>query len=131
MCATPVCSEFRHPVLVDQNDADALRRSILAEIARVEAQVLTLRHSFDAIVEAAELTSTDDEHDPEGATIAYERQQVAALIRLAGEDLAALQYALMRVDDGTAGLCAACGHTIATARLHALPGVRTCISCAA
>ena len=116
---------------MDQNDADDLRRSIRAEIVRVEAQVLTLRQSFDAIVEAAELTSTDDEHDPEGATIAYERQQVAALIRLAGEDLASLQRALVRVNDGTAGLCEACGNTIATARLHALPGVRTCISCAA
>ena len=36
-----------------------------------------------AIVEGSELTSTDDEHDPEGATIAYERTQAIALLRQA------------------------------------------------
>lgn len=38
----------------------------------------SLASSFDGIVEAARDVATDDEHDPEGHTIAWERQQVAA-----------------------------------------------------
>ena len=64
-------------------------------------QIADLERSFAGIVEAAELTSTDDEHDPEGATIAYERAQVSALLRQARDDLVALDGALDRIDDGT------------------------------
>ncbi len=79
---------------------------------------------------AAELTSTDDEHDPEGPTIAYERAQVWALLRQAREDLVALDQALVRVDFGTATICSVCGGPIAIERVLALPAVRVCIGCA-
>jgi RNA polymerase-binding transcription factor DksA len=109
---------------------DDIERAIADEIARTQLQIANLEESFDAIVHAAELTSTDDEHDPEGATIAYERAQVAALLRQAREDLEALRDACERAADGTIGACAACGGPILVARLLALPGVRTCIGCA-
>ena len=54
---------------------------LLAERARTTAQIEALSRDFDSFVEAAELVATDDEHDPEGHTIAFERQQVAALLR--------------------------------------------------
>src|SRR4051812_8716758 len=41
---------------------------------------LALRRDFDRFVEAAQSVSTDDEHDPEGAGLAFERAQVAALL---------------------------------------------------
>ena len=40
----------------------------------------SLVSSFDGIVEATSDVATDDEHDPEGHTIAWERQQIAALL---------------------------------------------------
>ena len=92
--------------------------------------VANLERSFAGIVDAAELTSTDDEHDPEGATIAYERAQVSALLRQARDDLVALDGALERIDDGTLQTCAVCGDPIAVERLFALPSARTCIRCA-
>ncbi len=109
---------------------DELRALLIAERAHVEAQLASLRQRFDDIVAAAELTSTDDEHDPEGATIAYERAQVTALARQAEQDLAAIDAALGHVADGTVGICAECGGPIAWERLVALPGARTCIECA-
>ncbi len=93
-------------------------------------QIANLERSFAGIVDAAELTSTDDEHDPEGATIAYERAQVSALLRQARDDLVALDGALERIDDGTLQTCAVCGDPIAVERLLALPSARTCIRCA-
>ena len=100
------------------------------ERRRVLAQITSLQRTVDGIVEAAELTSTDDEHDPEGATIAYERAQALALLRQAREDLLALDVTRARIDDGTAAICESCGGPIPVERLLALPGVRRCVACA-
>lgn len=43
------------------------------------------------------MTSTDDEHDPEGTTIAFERAQVRSLLDQAKTDRAALQDATARL----------------------------------
>ena len=112
------------------DDIERLRTAIEVERARTSEQVTNLERSFAGIVDAAGLTSTDDEHDPEGATIAYERAQVSALLRQARDDLVALDDALGRVENGTIETCAVCGNPIALARLLALPSARTCIRCA-
>ena len=117
-------------VSVSPGEQDALRAAIAEERRRGGEQIDALQRGFNDIVEAAELTSTDDEHDPEGATIAYERAQVWALLRQARADLAALDGAVDRVDDGTIAVCIACGGPIAFERLLALPHTRTCINCA-
>lgn len=49
------------------------------ERARVVAVVESLAGEFEGIVAAADLGATDDEHDPEGSTIAFERQRVAGI----------------------------------------------------
>ena len=117
-------------VTIDANDLARVRDAIEIERARTIDQITNLERSFAGIVAAAELTSTDDEHDPEGATIAYERAQVSALLRQARDDLVALDGALERIDDGTLHKCAVCGDPIAVERLLALPSARTCIRCA-
>lgn len=109
---------------------DALRRAVLAERGATLAQVERLRSAFDEFVEASELVATDDEHDPEGHTIAFERQQVAALRRDAEARLAELDDALRRIEAGTYGTCARCGSPIGEERLRALPGTDRCVGCA-
>ncbi len=74
--------------------------------------------------------ATDDEHDPEGHTIAWERQQSASLLAHARSTLAEVDAALARLDDDRYGTCVACGTAIAPARLDALPSTPTCVSCA-
>jgi RNA polymerase-binding transcription factor DksA len=103
---------------------------LAGERSRTEAQIDALTRGFDDIVEASELVATDDEHDPEGATIAFERAQVAALLRDARTLLADLDRALARLADGTYGTCVACGEPIAPARLEARPATPTCVTCA-
>lgn len=90
-----------------------------------------LLRSFEGIVEASSDVATDDEHDPEGHTIAWERQQLAALLDEARLALAEIDAAERRLDDGTYGICTTCGGDIAPARLDALPATHTCVSCAA
>jgi RNA polymerase-binding transcription factor DksA len=100
------------------------------ERVRVSDQISSLQQSFNGIVDGTELTSNDDEHDPEGTTIAYERAQVSALLTQARDDLVALDAALDRLDDETIETCDVCGGPIAFERLLALPAVRTCVKCA-
>jgi RNA polymerase-binding transcription factor len=114
----------------EATDLGRVRAAIQIERARTVDQITALERSFAGIVEAAELTSTDDEHDPEGTTIAYERAQVSALLRQARDDLVALDDSLERIDSGTVSVCGMCGGSISVARLLALPSTRTCIRCA-
>ena len=83
------------------------------------------------MIAASADSNADDEHDPEGSTIAFERSQVGALIAQAREHLAEVEAALGRTQDGTYGVCESCGQPIPSARLEARPVARTCITCAA
>ncbi|MHB1491748.1 MAG: TraR/DksA family transcriptional regulator, partial [Cellulomonas sp.] len=71
-----------------------------------------------------------DEHDPEGATIAFERSQLDSLVRQAREHLAEIDAAEDRLAQGRYGLCERCGLPIAVSRLEVRPTARTCIACA-
>jgi len=108
---------------------DALVR-LREERSEVSDQVASLTREFDGIVAAAESVATDDEHDPEGHTIAFERQQVAGLVRAARMHLSELDDAIGRVESGRYGACDRCGRAIPAERLAALPATRTCIACA-
>lgn len=94
------------------------------------AQLDELTRQFDEIVEAAAGVATDDEHDPEGATIAYERSRTAALADRARQHLAEIDEALRRLQSGSYAVCERCGGPISAQRLAARPSARTCIACA-
>ncbi len=101
-----------------------------AERASTLSRIASLTRQFDAIVEASALTTNDDEHDPEGATVAFERAQVGALLAGAKKHLVAVDRAVERFLDGSYGVCERCGQAIAQERLAALPAAHTCIGCA-
>jgi hypothetical protein len=68
-------------------DISSLLALVEAEQERTARQIASLEAVFAAIVEASELISTDDEHDAEGPTVAYERAQATALLRQVRADL--------------------------------------------
>ncbi|MCW2585211.1 MAG: dksA [Frankiales bacterium] len=94
------------------------------------AQIAALTAARAEIVAAAEGSNADDEHDPEGATIAFERQQVAALLAQAHAALASVDAALARRSSGSYGVCTGCGGVIGAERLEARPSATLCIACA-
>ena len=107
-------------------------------LARLEAQradtldrLGSLRADFDGMVAASVDSNADDEHDPEGSTIAFERAQVGSLIEQARRQLDDIEDARKKLAAGRYGLCESCGQSIAPARLEARPIARTCIECAA
>lgn len=105
-------------------------RRLHAARAAVLRRLQMLSQSHTEIVEASLDTNADDEHDPEGATIAFERSQVSALVSQARARLERIDRALERADDGSYGQCSRCGEPIARARLEARPDATECISCA-
>ena len=90
---------------LERERASTLRR--LAELAEVH----------DEFVAASRDTNADDEHDPEGAAIAFERAQLAALLAASRQRLADLDRALARgwPRAATAGASGAGGRSPPTA----------------
>ncbi|MFM8267119.1 MAG: TraR/DksA family transcriptional regulator [Ilumatobacteraceae bacterium] len=66
----------------------------------------------------------------EGTSIAIERFAEVAVHDQLVQQLAAVEAALARLDDGTYGSCEKCGGAIGAERLEAMPWARHCISCA-
>ncbi len=107
-----------------------MRERLLTDRAQTAERMAALEAEFRDLVDAGDGTNIDDEHDPEGATIAFERAQVAALIDVARRHLADLDRALAAVGSDAYGICEVCGRPIAAGRLAARPSARTCIACA-
>ncbi|WP_017614631.1 TraR/DksA family transcriptional regulator [Nocardiopsis salina] len=89
-----------------------------------------LARQWKHVVEASEFTNNDDEHDPEGPTIAYEREQVRSMLEHVERELEGLDQAADRLRRGTYWTCERCGGAISPDRLAARPTARTCIRCA-
>lgn len=106
------------------------RATLEADRADTTARALSLQATYDGLVAAAELVATDDEHDPDGTT-AFERAQVASLLRQSEEHLREVDHALSRLDAGVYDLCEQCGQPIGAARLEARPRATRCVTCAA
>ncbi len=105
-------------------------RALVEERRRTEDRLRSLVGDYAGIVAASADSNADDEHDPEGATIAFERAQVDAMVREARHHLEEIDAALARVADGSYGTCEVCGKPIPSGRLEARPTSRTCVGCA-
>ena len=110
---------------------DAVQAALDELRVATRRRAAALDAGFHEIVEAASDVATDDEHDPEGHTIAWERQQLSALLDEARATLDEIDAAERRLSEGTYGVCTVCGEPIAPERLDALPSTPTCVGCSA
>ena len=110
---------------------DAARALLVEKRRETVARLRGLDESWADIVESARDANIDDEHDPEGSTVAVARAQVSSLADEGRGQLAAIDAAIARVDTGTFGVCERCGATITDARLEARPTATRCVTCAA
>jgi RNA polymerase-binding transcription factor len=113
-------------------DELAAARAALLEAREAKSNALdSLSRDFEALVRASADANADDEHDPEGSTIAFERAQLSALLDSTRDELAEIESALNRIETGSYGRCEVCGAQIAAERLAARPATRRCVRCAA
>jgi DnaK suppressor protein len=94
---------------------------LIADRARTADLISSLSGNIASMVEASQLTTADDEHDPEGSTIAFERSQASTLLASARNHLADVDAALARIAAGSHGYCERCGQAVADDRLLARP----------
>jgi len=114
----------------DSESLAEFRELLAADRERATERISALTRDFTSIVEATRDTATDDEHDPEGSTIAFDRSQTSTLLASAEDHLADVESALKRIAAGDYGRCERCGEPIARQRLSARPTARACIACA-
>ena len=67
----------------------------------------------------------------EEATESYELERRLTLEKSIREQLASVEHALQKFEDGTYGLCDSCGKPIPPERLEALPQATLCLDCKA
>ena len=111
-------------------DDAAVGRRLASERRRTLARIRAMTRDFDAIVAGSSDSNIDDEHDPEGSTVAFERARTAALLEQARSYLDELDLARSRLDAGIYSVCEHCGGPIGVQRLAARPAARTCVGCA-
>ncbi|MFD5536586.1 TraR/DksA family transcriptional regulator [Streptomyces sp. NPDC127079] len=123
---TDPCGDAAFPV----PSSESIPAVLAADRVGTLRQISALSREYEGIVEANALVAIDDEHDPEGASTAFERAHVAALLSQAREHLDDLDHALERWESGDYGRCEQCGEPIPAGRLEVRPAAKTCVSCA-
>jgi RNA polymerase-binding transcription factor DksA len=108
-------------------DYERFRLLLEEERERKAALLPALRADIASANSARQDANVDDEHDPEGSTIAFELSQASALLKQSSAGLDQVDAALARIAAGTYGTCAVCGEAIAEGRLEARPWTPFCI----
>lgn len=111
-------------------DSDRVRELLRSEESETRRLIASLSSDIKDLAAAREGDNSDDEHDPEGSTLAFERSQAETLLRQSQERLTSIAEAEQRLDDGTFGICTNCVNPIPEVRLEIRPYAPTCVACA-
>ena len=112
---------------MDRQLVSLFKKQLLAQRASLQIQIANLRGGTISRAQA----SADHFGQPEDsrAQMVTERDLEFALDARETAELAAVDGALKRIEDGVYGLCADCGVVIPALRLHAAPEAARCIDC--
>ncbi len=110
-------------------DTDLARQRLADERERLygvratfDDEGLTEQSENDSVGEL----SSYDQHQADLGTETFEREKDLAILESIEAELADVEHALRRLDEGTYGICEACGRPIDEERLEALPATRVC-----
>ena len=108
-------------------DPDDARKRVMDEQARVEGLIHNLKDELGDGPENDELSelSDYDQHPADTASETFEREKDVSILEQLEDELAELQAALERIDQGTYGIDEVTGEPIAPERLAAFPTART------
>ncbi len=112
-------------------DQDVARQHLADERARLEQ----VRAGFadERLHEESEDDSLSElshvmQHEADIGTETFEREKDFSILEQVEAELADVERAMRRIDEGTYGLCEACGGPIGDERLEALPAARFCMA---
>jgi RNA polymerase-binding transcription factor DksA len=109
-------------------DLDHARERLEEERTRLD----DVRHNFDDLNAESEDESLSelsslDQHQADVGTETFNRERDLSILERVEAELADIEHALRRLDEGTYGLCEACGQPIGDERLEAMPAARFCL----
>jgi RNA polymerase-binding protein DksA len=110
-------------------DTEHFRKRLQEERKRVKEAIDYLHEENPGNVQDETQDSTADNHPADVATVTFDRELDYSLEENEERLLEAINAALTRIDDGTYGICSACGQPIGEERLEALPWTTQCIDC--
>ena len=112
---------------MDKQLSASLKKELLLQRVTLLVQIADLRGGTVGRVEASAEHFGQSEDTRAQASTA--RDLELALDARETAELAAVDAALKRIEDGVYGLCADCGVVIPALRLHAAPEAARCIDC--
>jgi RNA polymerase-binding transcription factor DksA len=111
-------------------DIESVRGQLGAEHHRLQALRdefieggLTTQSEEDSLAEL----SSSAQHQADIGTETFDRERDVSILEQVEAELADVELALRRLDDGTYGTCEACGRLIDDSRLEAKPEARLCL----
>jgi RNA polymerase-binding protein DksA len=110
-------------------DTEHFRTRLQEERKRVKEAIHYLHEENPGNVQDETQDSTADNHPADVATVTFDRELDYSLEENEERLLGAIDAALVRIDDGTFGICSTCGQPIGEERLEALPWTTQCIDC--
>ena len=111
----------------DQLELERYRRVLEAERERLRHAAKAIHHEGSLVEETGDLAIGSEDHIADSATETYLRELDEGLEENADHVLVEIDAALARIDDGSYGVCSACGGPIGEERLEAVPYATLCI----
>jgi RNA polymerase-binding transcription factor DksA len=111
-------------------DGDQARKLLGGEHERLTGIRDGLADSIEGETEAESMAELSDnaQHQADVGTETFDRERDLSILEQVEAELADIEHALTRLDDGTYGRCEVCGAAIADDRLEALPAARFCLA---
>jgi DnaK suppressor protein len=104
-----------------------VRGELEAERERLRSQLNLAEHELHDLMRDAGDGAGHDQADVGSTT--FERDQEMSLAKNAREMLSQTEHALLRIEDGSYGVCESCGEPIGKMRVMAFPRATLCLSC--
>lgn len=115
---------------LDPAAIEVLRGRLTAELSEATAAIDSSKGALSSFLTSRRGVEVDDEHDPEGSTLALHFSETTALLNNSRRHLDQTVAALGKIADGSYGTCDRCQRDIPLARLEARPAATHCVSCA-
>ncbi len=125
----PAAAPPSHPTPSDKWLAKQQHALYSARAERLE-DAEALKAEADQMALDAEPGDTQfDDESGEGSTAAVDRERDLALSAQARAEVAEIDVALDKIDEGRYGICDRCGKAIPKARLEVIPWAAMCVNC--
>lgn len=105
----------------------AIRTALESNISQLRTEIAALREEIDELTADAASATGDDQADTGSRN--FERDHELQVAQNAEVLLEQNERALVRLDEGTYGVCESCGQQIAKGRLQAYPSATLCVTC--